>query len=194
MLNRSDLGIGREKLGNGRQTGQLLVQLQTTRLTTLAVVFTGCSMQCRLQLMCIGEQTLGRANPALYGRHKVMGPDGRTPASLKQNDDYLKKTSILAPDGTPRSGVQIESDGTISDRNFKPGHVASLLVPAGVAVNSGLGLMTPFGGAEGYYAVNPSEEDPTKTANVIDEVLRNTSWVKLAICCHTMSSSKFDLT
>ena len=29
--------------------------------------------------------------------------------------------------------------------------------------------MTPFGGAEGYKAAVPSEEDPTKTANIAQE-------------------------
>ena len=170
MLNRSDLGIGRENSGNGRQTGQLLgtVANDLVNDTSRGIYWLLNAMQATTNV--IGEQTLGRANPALYGRHNIMGPDGKTPATLKKNDDYLKAKGILSPDGTPRSGVQIESDGTVTDRNFKPGHVASLLVPAGVAVNSGLGLMTPFGGAEGYYAVNPSDDDPTKTANVIDEV------------------------
>ena len=39
----------------------------------------------------IGEQTLGRASPACTARHKVMGPDGRTPATLKKTDDYYAK-------------------------------------------------------------------------------------------------------
>ena len=30
--------------------------------------------------------------------------------------------------------------------------------------------MTPFGGAEGYKAALPSEEDPSKTSNVVGEV------------------------
>ena len=43
-------------------------------------------------------------------------------------------------------------------------------IPAGIAINTGLGLMTPFGGAEGYKAALPSDEDPSKTSNVIGEV------------------------
>ena len=39
-----------------------------------------------------------------------------------------------------------------------------------LAINNGLGLMTPLGGAEGYKANNPSPEDPTKTNNVLAEV------------------------
>ena len=56
------------------------------------------------------------------------------------------------------------------ERNFKPGHIGLLAVPTGVAINSGLGLLTPFGGAEGYKAAIPNEEDPTKTDNVLGEV------------------------
>ena len=169
MLNRADLGIGREISGNGRQAGQLLgtVANDLVNDTSRGIYWLLNAMQATTNV--IGESTLGRANPKLYGRHAIKGPNGN-PASLKENGDYLTAKGYIAEDGTPRSGVQIEKDGTVTDRNFKPGHVASLLVPAGVAVNSGLGLMTPFGGAEGYYAANPSEEDPTKTNNVLMEV------------------------
>lgn len=50
------------------------------------------------------------------------------------------------------------------------GSIKTVAIPAGVAINTGLGLMTPFGGAEGYYAALPSDEDPTKTSNVLGEV------------------------
>jgi hypothetical protein len=55
-------------------------------------------------------------------------------------------------------------------RRYAPGYVQALSIPAGVAINTGLGLMTPFGGAEGYKAALPSEEDPSKTSNVVGEV------------------------
>ena len=48
--------------------------------------------------------------------------------------------------------------------------IQALAIPTGIAINSGLGLLTPFGGAEGYKAALPSEEDPSKTSNVIGEV------------------------
>ena len=169
MLNRADLGIGRENSGNGRQAGQLLGTLTNDVIndTSRGIYWLLNAMQATTNV--IGESTLGRANPQLYGRHAIQGPSGKA-ATLKENDDYLKAKGYIAEDGTPRSGVQIEKDGTVTDRNYKPGHVAALLAPAGIAVNSGLGLMTPFGGAEGYYAVNPDPEDPTKTNNVINEV------------------------
>ena len=48
--------------------------------------------------------------------------------------------------------------------------VQSLAIPTGIAINSGLGLLTPFGGAEGYKAAIPDEDDPTKSANVALEI------------------------
>ena len=46
----------------------------------------------------------------------------------------------------------------------------ALSIPAGLAINAGIGLMNPVGGSEGYKAVFPDEDDPTKTSNVIGEV------------------------
>ena len=37
-------------------------------------------------------------------------------------------------------------------------------------MNAGVGLLTPFGGQEGYKAVIPSDEDPSKTDNALAEV------------------------
>ena len=53
---------------------------------------------------------------------------------------------------------------------YIPGDRDMLKIAPGIAINTGLGLMSPFGGAEGYKAALPSEEDPTKTSNVIGEV------------------------
>ena len=51
-----------------------------------------------------------------------------------------------------------------------PGWIQLAAAPAGIAINTGIGLMSPLGGAEGYKAVLPSDEDPAKTSNVIGEV------------------------
>ena len=75
--------------------------------------------------------------------------------------------------GYLKKGYQIledEGEKYIAKRKYEPGHIDALAIPAGIAMNTGLGLMTPFGGAEGYKAAVPSEEDPSKTANVIAEV------------------------
>ena len=46
----------------------------------------------------------------------------------------------------------------------------ALGVPAGFAINQGIGLMTPFGGYEGYEAVVPDANDPSKTSNAVAEI------------------------
>jgi hypothetical protein len=69
-----------------------------------------------------------------------------------------------------KSGVEKDSSGNLSERNVRGGHAALLLFPSGAAINTGLGLMTPFGGAQGYEAAIPDAEDPSKTANVVAEV------------------------
>ena len=90
----------------------------------------------------IAEQSVEFANPALYDIERV--------------------------------GIgKFKSDGTEITkprRKFKPGYVQALSIPAGYAINQALGLMTPFGGAEGYKAAIPSAEDPTKTDNLLAEI------------------------
>ena len=83
---------------------------------------------------------------------------------MAQEDGFLNKN------GEPTKGVSIGKNGEIEKRNFEPGHLASLMIPTGIAINTGLGLLTPFGGAEGYKAALPSDEDPTKTESVLGEV------------------------
>ena len=46
----------------------------------------------------------------------------------------------------------------------------ALMIPAGLQSTSSIGLMNPFGGQEGYKAVLESEEDASKTSNVLGEV------------------------
>ena len=75
--------------------------------------------------------------------------------------------------GYLKKGFQIREDDNkkyIVRRKYDPGHIDALAIPAGIAINTGLGLMTPFGGAEGYKAAVPSEENPSETANVIAEI------------------------
>ena len=63
-----------------------------------------------------------------------------------------------------------KSGDRAKQRNYRSGIVHALGAPAGFAINQGLGLMTPFGGYEGYEAVVPSAEDKSKTDNVVAEV------------------------
>lgn len=114
----------------------------------------------------IQEKSMGMANPGLFGKSPVMNPGTNKPYKVKEaiGSDYLDSR------GQPRKGVSINDQGEVEKRNFEPGHLAALSIPTGIAINTGLGLLTPFGGAEGYKAAVPDDEDPTKTANVINEI------------------------
>ena len=72
--------------------------------------------------------------------------------------------------GQMQKGVSLGDDGRYRRRQYNPGDVAALMIPTGVAINAGLGLLNPFGGAGGYEAALPSADDPSKTSNVIGEV------------------------
>ncbi len=84
-------------------------------------------------------------------------------ASISQDGDLRWKEGY---------GERTAADGKryVTKQRYRPGHVDSLLIPTGIAVNAGIGLLNPLGGNEGYEAVLPRYDDPTKTSNVIGEV------------------------
>lgn len=91
---------------------------------------------------------------------------------MSSDMDYAVDNGLLKEiDGQyqPRRGYSWQDDELVK-RNYEPGMLAALAIPSGVAINNAIGLLTPFGGPEGYKANNPSPEDPTKTNNVIAEV------------------------
>ena len=125
----------------------------------------------------IAEKALALANKNLYGKSPVMrevtviGP-GNTKKVIKQPINRKDKdipAEYMTGD-TPKKGISFDDEGNLLKRNYNPGDLGALMIPTGVAINTGLGLMTPFGGAEGYWAALPSEDDPTKTSNVLGEV------------------------
>jgi len=138
----------------------------------------------------INEKALAKAVPELYGKttiaaqkaplySKVPGGKERRMLNIKNADarqEMLEEgyAKLIMKGGeevlTPSRGYSFNDIGDLQKRNYSPGMVQALAIPTGIAINSGLGLLTPFGGAEGYKAALPSEEDPTKTANVVGEV------------------------
>lgn len=93
---------------------------------------------------------------------------------MSSDMDYALDNGLLKHiDGedrpVPRRGYAWQGDDLVK-RNYEPGMLAALAIPSGLAINNAIGLMTPFGGPEGYKANNPSPEDPTKTNNVVAEV------------------------
>jgi hypothetical protein len=112
----------------------------------------------------INDYGIKAANPELFG-----ATDLKTPHNL--ND--LKAAGYTR---TTESGRVVPSEGVFNaggkakQRNYRSGLVGALGAPAGFAINQGMGLMTPFGGYEGYEAVVPDENDPSKTSNAVAEV------------------------
>ena len=76
---------------------------------------------------------------------------------------------LLDKKGKP-SGILPKNKQVYSRRRVGNNLSTLLALPAAVAINTGLGLNNPFGGEEGRRAVFESEEDPTKTDNVLAEV------------------------
>ena len=144
----------------------------------------------------INETALAAANkasrsaPDLYGKSPVLNDAGKPiGGSLKtvfkdgqkqqvfkvdKNSDEAAKAGVIKYiDGdwkATRGHTWNTENEQWEKRNFEPGFVQSLAIPSGIAINAGLGLMSPFGGAEGYKAALPSEDDPTKTENIMGEI------------------------
>ena len=135
----------------------------------------------------INEYLLSKAQPSLFAhdttniRMPVMETDirgGRSP-KVYENSEYTKENKanyeraraedLISAEGIKRKGVG-QKDGMLTKRRYDPGDVAALAIPSGIAINAGIGLLNPFGGSGGYSAVIPSDEDPSKTENVIGEV------------------------
>lgn len=173
---REDLGLG-PKSGVSARTGQMLGTVAADITQDVSRNFYWLLNAAQATGNVLAESGLSLANrnqkgtrKELYGRSPVIGPEGQK-YNFKQGnripDKYVAKGGerIL-----PRKGYSFDDDGTLFRRNFEPGDKAALLIPTGIAINTGLGLMSPFGGAEGFKAAVPSDEDPTKTENVIAEV------------------------
>ena len=172
---RDDLGIG-VKEGAAERAGQLLgtAAADLTQDNTRNFYWLMNAAQATGNVIAesaMGSKRLG--NPQLYGKSQIRDEKG-IPFSMKNKDDVevAKERGYLDPNGNPTKGVSIgdTDDKLLEKRNFEPGHLAALMIPTGVAINTGLGLMSPFGGAEGYFAALPSSEDPTVTDNVLGEV------------------------
>ena len=111
------------------------------------------------------EVALKQAAPDLFRSDLVKDYKGNVVTKPK----IAHTMGIANADGEPKKGYQRGKGGYLK-RKHDPGHVDLLQIPAGIAINSGIGLLNPFGGQEGYKAVFESEEDPSKTSNVLGEV------------------------
>ena len=113
------------------------------------------------------KDLFGKSDVINHLTSDVLRPSAKATA-LEQGVTRLQDGKVKTNRGY--SVVGEGDDAKYVKRNFEPGYVQALAIPTGIAINSGLGLMAPFGGAEGYKAAIPSEEDPTKTDNMLGEV------------------------
>jgi len=118
--------------------------------------------------------------PALYEKSPVLRNNSQQPLNRnnrKHHAEMIKRglgKQELDAQGKikvePTRGYSFDEGGELIKRNYRPGTMAALSVPTGIAINNAIGLLTPFGGAEGYKATIPSSEDPTETDNAVLEV------------------------
>ena len=135
----------------------------------------------------INEYALSKAQPDLFKHDNtnlevpvmVTNDLGQMAPKVYENSEYTQANQekynkalaagLISKEGTKRKGVG-QKDGMYTKRRYNPGDVAALAIPTGVAINAGIGLLNPLGGSGGYSAVIPSDEDPSKTANIVGEV------------------------
>lgn len=165
-LARQDAGL-EAKEGVAARTGQMLGTLgaDMTQDVSRSIYWLLNAPQASANV--IAESLFAKANPSLYDRSPVEGGKYNFKEAKAIPSKYVTNTGDRV---IPKKGFSFDEDGTLLERNFQAGDVSSLLIPTGIAVNTGLGLLSPFGGTDGFKAVIPSEEDPTQTANVLGEV------------------------
>ena len=174
------MGLSKEPL---RKTGQLLGVLANdlTQDHTRSIYWLLNAAQATGNV--INEQVLASVNPDLYAREDtgIKMPsmaDGKPKVYRNQEmtqrnrQDYeaAVASDLISKEGTLRKGVNRGSGGNLMKRKIAPGDLMALGIAPGFAINAGMGLMTPFGGYEGYQAVLPSEDDPSKSSNVLGEI------------------------
>ena len=185
-LEELDMGL---KGSTARKTGQLLGSAANdlTQDATRSIYWLLNAAQATGEV--INEKVLAKAVPQLYEKSLVQStdvpykkvPGGKEKRILNIKDKVMREEMLNRgyakniPQGgeeklTAARGYSFDDGGDLQKRNYTPGMVQALAIPTGVAINSGLGLLTPFGGYEGYKAAVPSDEDPTKTDNVALEV------------------------
>ncbi len=131
------------------------------------------------------EGMLSHFAPSLYkADHVLIGtgaPQDRQEGGYKlsaSNEDEILRGGYgsLSADGQIRykKGYRDRPDAKgnkfVVKQRYRPGSVDSLLIPSGIAINAGIGLLNPVGGNQGYEAVFADKDDPTKTNNVIGEI------------------------
>ena len=114
------------------------------------------------------EAALHKMAPNLYTADPVTDEMGNQ--VYMKNKATGQRLGVLDKEGKTTKGITAGKKGALRGRRYAPGMTEALMVPAGFVINSSIGLMNPFGGQEGYKAVLESDEDASKTSNVLGEV------------------------
>ena len=181
---RENLGIADPSAAAARQTmGMGLETTPTRRIGQMAgtlaqdvVQDKGRSFYWLLNALqatggVVAEKVIGSAVPGLYKQSPVLTKAG-TEVTVK-NPNTAKSLGLITNVDEPyrtTKGVKIKDDTYVKDDYSGGMKAAAMLIPTGLAINAAAGLLTPTGGAEGYKALFPSEEDPSKTDNAVLEV------------------------
>jgi hypothetical protein len=168
---RDQLGMGLEQ-GPTRRAGQMLGTLAADVVDDKGRSFWWLLNALQATGAIVAEQAIGKALPELYEQKPVLDAAGmQIPVSNRSKAlDMGIVTERPSGETVTKPGIKIQ-DGVYTRPKYSGGmRTAATLLPTGIAINAGMGLLTPTGGAEGYKALFPSEEDPTKTTNVLGEV------------------------
>ena len=176
------------------QTGQFLgtAAADITQDTSRSIWWLLNALQASGQV--VNDLALQRAVPELWGRSPAtreitaiagVGDNKKRVTNTREinmgvqaDADYALNNGMVRQGDNdklvPARGYSFKKgdDGNeiLQKNNYSRGMIAATAIPTGLAINNALGLLTPFGGAEGYKAAAPDPDDPTKTNNVISEV------------------------
>jgi hypothetical protein len=162
---RTERGYGRIK-GPGGTVGHIGGALTNDLITDRARSVWWLLNAAQASGNVINELAMGQANKDLY-KQQDLGIDYSDLKALEAAG-YARRDqdNIIRPLPTVIKGPKNRA----KLKNYASGAVLALGAPAGFAINQGLGLMTPFGGYEGYEAVVPDPDDKSKTSNVVGEI------------------------
>ena len=168
-----DMGMGLSKNDPYKRTGQVLghigADLTQDRSRELWWLLNAPQAVGNV----LTEAAVQASNPDIYRKLVDLHDSAGNPMSPR-SDEAKTLGAISESTGRTKKGFSIretpEGDKIVQERVYDPGHAYALQIPAGFALNAGIGLMNPFGGQEGYQAAIPDEDDRSKTANPIAEV------------------------
>jgi hypothetical protein len=178
---RKEAGLGLKEDGyakSGQLLGTALSDINQDRLRSFWWLMNAPQAVTNV----VQELGLSRVAPDLYSSDKVTDKDGFEITLDKENYAELAERDLISfdPEGNPvvKAGVtQVKASDpsnsgkmALTKRRYRPGMVDALQLPSALAINAGVGLLNPLGGSNGYSAVFESEDDPTKTNNIVGEV------------------------